>query len=73
MMKTLMFFANFGLNQVQNCCVQIKKMKDGIFSLQMKKKNYFCQMLPDDARPKNVPPPLDLTIIFKSYYHKRND
>ena len=30
-------------------------------------------MLPDDARPKNVPPPLDLTRIFKSYYHKRND
>ena len=30
-------------------------------------------MLPDDAQPKNVPPHLDLTRIFKSYYHERND
>ena len=35
-------------------------------------KNYFCQMFTDDARLKNVPPPLDLTRILKSY-HKRND
>ena len=29
-------------------------------------------MFTDDARLKNVPPPLDLTRILKSY-HKRND
>ena len=29
-------------------------------------------MLTDDGRHENVPPPLDLTRIFKSY-HKRND
>ena len=29
-------------------------------------------MLTDHARHKNVPPPLDLTRILKSY-HKRND
>ena len=40
------FFANFWLNQVQNCSVQIKKMKDGIFSFQMKKK----LLLPNVAR-----------------------
>ena len=31
-------FVNFRLNQIQNCSVQIKKMKDGIFiSFQLKK------------------------------------
>ena len=30
-------FANFHLNQIQNCSVQIKKMKDEIFSFQLKK------------------------------------
>ena len=64
-------FVNFWLNQIQNCSVQIKKMKDGIFSFQLKKRK-FCQMFTDDARLKNVPPPLDLTRILKSY-HKRND
>ena len=29
-------------------------------------------MLTDDARHKNVPPPLDLTRTLKSY-HKKND
>ena len=33
-----MVFVNFQLNQIQNCFVQIKKMKDGIFSFQLKKK-----------------------------------
>ena len=37
-----------------------------------KKKKNFCQTFTDDARLKNVPPPLDLTRIIKSY-HKRND
>ena len=36
------------------------------------KKKYFCQTFTDNARHKNVPPPLDLTRIFKSY-HKTND
>ena len=65
------FFVNFRLINIQNCSFQIKKMKDGIFSFQMKK-NYFCRTLTDDARHKNVPPPLDLTWILKPY-HKRND
>ena len=67
-----MVFVNFQLNQIQNYSVQIKKMKDRIFSFQLKKKNYFCQTFTDNARLKNVPPPLDLTRILKSY-HKRND
>ena len=65
-------FVNFLLNQIQNCLVQIKKMKGGIFSLQLKKKNYFCQTFKDNARFKNVPPLLDLTRTLKPY-HKRND
>ena len=64
-------FLNFWLNQVQNCSVQIKKMKDRIFSLQLKK-NCFWQTFTDNARLRTVPPPLDLTRILKSY-HKRND
>ena len=70
-MEISMFFVNFRLNQIQNCSVQIKKMKDEIFSFQLKKKN-FSQTFTDNARLKNVPPPLDLTRILESY-HKRND
>ena len=66
-----MVFVNFQLNQIQNCSVQIKKIKDEIFSFQLKK-NYFCQTFTDNARLKNVTPPLDLTRILKSY-HKRDD
>ena len=66
-----MVFVNFHLHQIQNCFGQIKKLKDKIFSFQLKKK-YFCQTFTDDARLKNVPPSLDLTRILKSY-HKRND
>ena len=66
-----MVLVNFYLNKIQNCSVQIKKMKGEIFSFQLKKK-YFCQTFTDHARLKNVPPPLDLTRILKSY-HKRND
>ena len=36
-MKILPFFVNFRLNQIRKCSVQIKKMKDGIFSFQLKK------------------------------------
>ena len=70
-MEISIVFVNFWLNQIRNCSVQIKKMKDRVFSFQLKKKI----LLPnntDDARLKNVPPPLDLTRILKSY-HKRND
>ena len=70
-MEILMFFVNFYLIQIQNCSGQIKKMKDEIFSFQLEKK-YFCQMFTENARLKNVPFPLDLTRILKSY-HKRND
>ena len=38
-MEILTFFVNFRLNQIQNCSVQIKKMKDGTFSFHLKKKN----------------------------------
>ena len=64
-------FVNFHLHQIQNCFGQIKKMKDEIFSFQLKK-NYFCQTFTDDARFKNVPPLLYLTKILE-LYHKRND
>ena len=70
-MELLMAFVNFRLSQIQNCSVQMKKIKDGIFSFQLKK-NYFCQTFTDDARLKNILSPLDLTRILKSY-HKRND
>ena len=70
-MEILTVFVNFHLNQIQNCSAQVKKMKDERFSFQLKK-NYFCQTFTDNARLKNVPPPLDLARILKSY-HKRND
>ena len=54
MLEISTFFANFQLNQVQNCSIQIKKMKGRIFSFQLKK-NYFCQTLADDARHKIYP------------------
>ena len=36
-MDISIFFANFQQNQIENCSIQIKKMKDGIFSFQLKK------------------------------------
>ena len=39
-------------------------MKDEIFSFGLKEKNYFCQTSTDNARHKNVPPPLDDRRIF---------
>ena len=66
-----MFFVNFLLYQIQNCSIQIMKMKDRISSFQLKKK-LLLPRLTDDARDKNIPSPLDLTRISKSYY-KRND
>ena len=59
MMKISTFFVNFWLNQIQNCSIQINKMKDWIFSFQFKKQITFATT--DKARHKNVPPPLDLT------------
>ena len=64
-MGILTFLFNFFLNQIQNCSVEIKKMKKGIFSFQLKK-NYFCWTLTDDARHKNVPFPL---IWLESWSH----
>ena len=37
-MEILTFFVNFQLNQIKNYSVQIKKVKDKIFSFQFKKK-----------------------------------
>ena len=68
--KILPFSVNFRLNHIRNCSVQIKKMKGGIFSFQMKT-NYIGRTLTDDTRHKNAPPPLDLIRILK-LYHKRN-
>ena len=48
-MEILTFFVNFLLNQIKNYSVQIKKMKDKIFSFQFKKKN-FCWKLTDNGR-----------------------
>ena len=59
---------NFWLNQIQNSSTQIKKMKDEIFSFGLKKNKNFCQTSADNARHKNVPPPIDLTRILQSYY-----
>ena len=67
-MNILTFFVNFWLNQIQSCSVQIKKMKDRIFTFQLKNKLLDL----NDARLKNASPPLDLTRILKSY-RKRND
>ena len=36
-MEILTVFINFHLTQIQNCSAQIKKMKDKIFSFQLKK------------------------------------
>ena len=65
-----MLFVNFRLNQIQNCFIQIKKMKHRIFSFQWK--NYLSQMLIDGDRRQSASLPFDLTRILKSY-HKRND
>ena len=65
------FFVNFRLIHIQNCSVQIKKIKMGYLAFNWKK-NYFWRTLTDDARHKNVPPPLDLTWILKPH-HKRNN
>ena len=70
-MKILTVFVNFHLHQIQKFFGQIKKMKDETFSFQLKK-NYFRQTFTDDARVKNVTPPLYLTRILKPR-HKRND
>ena len=64
-------FVSFHLNQIQNYCPDQENERRDI-QLSIEKKNYFCQTFTDDARLKNVLPPLDLTRILKSY-HKRND
>ena len=52
-----MVFVNFQLNQIQNCFVQIKKMKDGIFTFQLKK-NFFPKRLQTMLDLKMYPLPL---------------
>ena len=64
--KNFDIFCKFLINQIQNIFGQIKEMKDGIFKRITTAERY------DDARDKNVPPPLVLTWILKSY-HKRNN
>ena len=66
-----MVYVNFRLNQIQNFPPD-QEMKDRIFSFQLKKKITFVKCLQTMADLTNVPPPLDLTRILKSY-HKRND
>ena len=56
----LLFIYKLLLDQIQNCSIQIKKMRDEIITFQLKK-HYFCRTLADDARHKNVLSPLDLT------------
>ena len=69
-MEISTFFVNFGLNQIQNCSVEIQKMKDGIFIFQLKK--ILLLNVSRQCQKKNVPPPLDLTRILK-LYHESND
>ena len=66
-----MFLLIFSLIKFKIVAGRSKKMKAGTFSFPLKK-IYACQSLTDGARLKNVPPPLDLTGILKSY-HKRNE
>ena len=65
------FFVNFWLNQIQTVPARSRKWKTGHLGFNFKK-HYFCRTLRDNARHKNVPPPLDLTWILKSY-HARKD
>ena len=53
--KNFDIFCKFLINQIQNIFGQIKEMKDGIFKRITTAERY------DDARDKNVPPPLVLT------------
>ena len=64
-------FCYFHLNHIQHFSFLTKKMKDELFSFQLKT-NYFRQTFTDDIRLKNVPPPLNLSRILNSY-HKRID
>ena len=57
-MEILTAFVNFWLNQIQNCSVQIKKMKDGIFSFQLKKKITSAKRLQTMLDLKMYPLPL---------------
>ena len=61
-----MVYANFWLNQIQNCSIQIKNMKDEIFRVQLKK--YLCWKSADYVRHENEPSPVYPTRILKSCY-----
>ena len=56
-MEILTFFC-FRLNQIQNCSAQIKKMKHGIFSFQLKKNITSAERLPTMVDLKMYPLPL---------------
>ena len=51
-------FVNVHLNQIQNCSIQIKKMKDEIFSFQLKKKTTPAKRLQKLLDLKMYPLPL---------------
>ena len=70
-MKIWTFFFYFSAKSDSKLFRLDQKNKRRDIYLSNKKKN-FCGTLTDDAKHKNVPPPLDLTRILKSY-HKRND
>ena len=64
-MEILTFFC-FRLNQIRNCSVQIKKMRDGIFSFQLKKNINSAERLPTMLDLKMYPLPL---ISLESQSH----
>ena len=57
-MKISTVFVKFRLNQIQSCSVQIKKMKDEIFSFQLKKKITSAERLQTMLDLKMYPLPL---------------
>ena len=67
-MEILTFFVNFRLNQIQNCSVQIKKMKDGTFSFHLKKKNTSTEREQTMLDIKMYPLPL---IWLESWSHTK--
>ena len=70
---TVLGFHGFHLHQIQKLFQtdQENERQDIQLSIEKKKKN-FCQMFTDNARLKNVPPPLYLTRTLKPC-HKRNE
>ena len=67
-----MVFVNFHQNQIEHFSVQIKKMKDEIFSFHLKKKLLLPNVKMTMLDLKMYPLPHYFTRILKSY-HKKND